>query len=124
MKIEARKSKLGGRGVFATADIKKGEVIERAEVIDLKPEDRKHIDRSTIFNYYFIGNSNKEVFLALGFGSLYNHADDPNAITGEFDSKHRLIYRARKPIKKGEEILIHYYDRPGEVADLWFEKRR
>jgi SET domain-containing protein len=39
------------------------------------------------------------------------------------DSKDRLVYMARKPIKKGEEITFHYYGLPGTKSEMWFKKK-
>jgi exopolyphosphatase/pppGpp-phosphohydrolase len=52
------------------------------------------------------------------------HADDPNCfVLMNTDSKDRLVYMARKPIKKGEEITFHYYGLPGTKSEMWFKKK-
>lgn len=123
MKTEVKRSKLGGRGVFATKDIRKGEVIERAEIIRFKRGDNKHLEQTAILDYYF-DDGKRGTYLALGNGSLYNHADDPNCfVLMNTDSKDRLVYMARKPIKKGEEITFHYYGLPGTKSEMWFKKK-
>jgi SET domain-containing protein len=54
-KTTIRKSKIydAGRGVFAKKNIKKGEIIERIEVIDLPKKDIKHIRKTKLLNYYY-----------------------------------------------------------------------
>ena len=56
--------------------------------------------------------------LPLGFGSLYNHADDPNAAWSTADDL--MVVRARRPILAGEEITIFYGDSwsPGGASSL------
>ena len=48
--------------------------------------------------------------VALGYGSLYNHSNTPNANwTNDVENK-TFIFFSTKPIKKGEEIFIYYGD--------------
>jgi hypothetical protein len=42
-----------GRGVFTDELIKKGSLIEVCPMIVLPAKDRKYIDQTKIFNYYF-----------------------------------------------------------------------
>ena len=47
----------------------------------LPPKDRLLIDKSALYDYYFLwGNDHEETGIVLGFGSLYNHDYAPNAI--------------------------------------------
>ena len=70
-----------GRGVFTDEDIEPGALIEIAPLIVLPPQDRAHIDKTEIFNYYFLwGDDHQLTAIALGYGSLYNHSASANTI--------------------------------------------
>jgi uncharacterized protein len=91
-----------GRGVFAKEDIKKGEVIEICELI-LVPKIDDPILPGYIFNY-----NKKFIAVALGNGSLYNHASTPNASCYFDYKKKKLVFQAKRRIKSEEEIVINY----------------
>jgi SET domain-containing protein len=120
MKTELRKAKLivkqspiQGYGVFAEQSISKGEVIEECHTLRSTYRDDAFID------YYFAGGEDDQValnVLPLGYGCIYNHADDPNA-SYCFDVENNLFtYTARRLITKGEEIFVSY-------GDTWFAQR-
>ena len=94
-----------GRGVFAKVPIKKGEVIESCPVI---PDPSwEALEKTSLKDYYFCFGEN-DVCTVLGFGSLYNYSDDPNA---EVVCKcENLIYEyvATRDIEKDEEICFKY----------------
>ena len=66
-----------GRGVYASEDIKEGEIIEIAPILVLQFTDFIDTRWNLLFEYYFWLDD--EVVLALGYGSLYNHSKDANA---------------------------------------------
>lgn len=120
-KIEVSETKKTGRGVFATENIKKGEVIEVAPILILQFEDFIDTRWNLLFEYYFWMDN--EVILALGYGSLYNHSKYNNALY-KFDLKKRAItFSAKKDIKKGEEIYFDYKGEGKTKTPLWFEKQ-
>ena len=70
----------------------------------------------------------RDLLLALGIGSLFNHSDQPNVdyrvappFTGEdanADPQGRVVYRCSRPIAPGEELCIYY------GPDLWFKENQ
>ena len=48
-----------------------------------------------------------QYILVMGFGSIYNHLDDPNSLH-KYDRDEINGFRARRFIRKGEEIFISY----------------
>ena len=100
--IIAKPSPIQGYGVFATEDIPADEIIEECYVMHI-PEEA---------NYYFVNYSfkvgEKKNIIALGYGSIYNHASPPNAHYEYDPDRGCLIIRAARLIKAGEEICIHY----------------
>ena len=108
-KLIIKKSTLHGYGVFSGKKIKKGELIEECYILITKGDDKNLED------FYFDGKNRRYVILT-GFGSIYNHADEPNA-TYNINIKNRLArIKAIKTIRKGEEIFISY-------GEKWFSTR-
>jgi uncharacterized protein len=107
-KLAVKKSPIHGFGVFADKDIRKGEKLEECCFVFSDSEDEVIID--------YIFEAGKRYALLFGYGSLYNHADDPNAEYA-FNLKRRVAtFKAARAIKKGEEIFVSY-------GDEWFTTR-
>ena len=99
-----------GYGVFSHNPILKGELIERCYCIKTgTPVSTALMDY--VFNYpkgYDLGKGTQHV-LPLGFGCIYNHADDNNAMW--FDTKDipfHFDFIAQRDIAAHEEICTHY----------------
>jgi hypothetical protein len=106
-KISVKKSLLHGYGVFAEQTFMPNDIIEECYVLPTPPD---------VLEDYVFGLKNNKV-LVLGFGSIYNHGDPPNAKV-EFDQMGSLAtFSAKTKIKKGEEILIYY-------GKNWFASRK
>ncbi|MGB3799329.1 MAG: SET domain-containing protein [Lewinella sp.] len=115
--IYVRPSPLGGRGVFTAQDIEEGTVVELAPVIILSAEDRVTIHGTALHDYYFLW-AGEGAAIALGYGSLYNHASEGN-LDFEMDYiNDQIRFAAARQISAGEELLINYVEGGGEV--LWF----
>lgn len=107
-KLMVRKSSMHGYGVFAEKTIKKGEKIEECYMIVSRGGDK------TLEDFYF--DAKGRYALLTGFGSIYNHADEPNA-DYKIDIKNRVaIIKAERSIRKGEEIYVSY-------GEEWFSSR-
>ena len=97
-----------GRGVVATSDIAKGETIEVCPILELGSD-----DAGGLLNDYTVSLDGRAgVALLLGYGSLYNHSDKPNA---EYvvEASDAYSFVALRDIATGEEITISY------GADWW-----
>jgi SET domain-containing protein len=92
-----------GRGVIAAADIAKGETIEVCPVLELAPG-----DASGVLGDYVV-SLGEGAALMFGYGSLYNHSEDPNAeYIHEADDAYS--FNAIRDIAAGEQITISYGD--------------
>lgn len=112
-----------GRGVFAGQAWQVGDVIEVCPVITLSEADRVVIDKTSLYNYYFIwGPNEKQAAIALGYGSLYNHSATPNAQFITDLATNSIIIECIKDIAAGEEVLIKYVDDESDIK-LWFKER-
>ena len=93
-----------GRGVVATANIAKGETIEVCPVLELEEG-----DASGLLDDYVVslGEESQGAGLMLGYGSLYNHSEEPNAeYLYEADDAYSFV--AVRDIAAGEQITISY----------------
>jgi SET domain-containing protein len=100
-KLKVKKSKTHGYGVFAAKNIRKGELIEECYILITRGKDPLLDDFS-----FELGK--RKFGLFLGYGCIYNHANDPNA-TYTFSVKNKIAkIKARRTIKKGQEIFIDY----------------
>lgn len=111
-----------GRGVFTTADIEKGTVVEVAPVIVMTREERKLLDQTLLHDYIFEwGQDPKGCCMALGYLSVYNHSYRSNC-EYEMDYEEELIsVKAVRFIKAGEELSINYNGDWNNETPVWFD---
>ena len=116
-------SDLHDRGVFCTHALSPGDLIEVCPVLVLLPVEREWLQHSVLYQYYFAWGENLEaVAIALGYGSLYNHANQPNAEFIPDYSDDTILIQALEEIPPGYEITIDYHaGSPGKA--LWFERK-
>lgn len=118
--VSASKIKNAGRGVFASQDIKKDEVIEICPFIEVLVDDVFNLRESILASYYFSFEDVNLLYIALGFGSIYNHSYTPNA-TYKYILKDKILeFKSLKDIKKNEEIAVNYNNGdPDNQSPLW-----
>ena len=113
-------STISGRGVFTTRDLQKGELIELCPVIVVPQIELAALDTTILNEYYFLWNNGRGA-LALGYGSIYNHTETPNAsyrMDYNFDT---IDIFCKQVIKAGEEITIRYTKKAGD--SVWFKQK-
>ncbi len=111
-----------GLGVFAGKEFQAGEIIEKCPVIVLTETESKIIDETILGDYQFAwGDDEKQGAIVLGYGSIYNHSENPNA-DWDVDANSRLmIFRATRDIPKGEEICTSYgWSMTDKTTPEWF----
>jgi len=98
-----------GRGVFTAVDIDKGDIIEYCPLIIIPPAQLKLIDKTIFFDYYYNWPDPKgAACIPLGYGSIYNHSNEPNAeIVLDIDGK-VLQFHCLKKTEAGTEIFVDY----------------
>jgi uncharacterized protein len=111
-----------GRGVFTSRPIQAGDLIEVCPVIIMSKMELPIIHKTSLHDYYFLwGEQMDECALALGYGSIYNHAIYANA---DFilDMEHNTIdIVAIAEISPGSEITLNYHGETGDDSPLWFD---
>ncbi len=118
-RVEIRSDPGKGRGVFATAAIAAGTLIESAPVVIVPAEQCALLDRTILHDYYFDwdggpGHAGTGA-VALGVVSLCNHSRRPRARVRRNLVKSTLDLVALTAIAAGDEITIDYN------CPLWFE---
>jgi SET domain-containing protein len=117
-----------GRGVFAARPFAAGEVVEVCPVLLFrKPYHVLHKELQTMVFHWPVPEGRAATqALALGYGSLYNHAN-PSNLRYETDAE-ALVMRfvAARDISEGEELTINYNADGGAPAsddEWWFEEK-
>lgn len=111
-----------GLGVFARRPIAAGMEIERAPVIVLPISEVRQMPDGGIVGHYAFTWNDRSVAIALGFGSLYNHAVWPNAVCRD-QAPRTKVFVARVAIEPDAEITINYHGEPGDDAAVDFPVR-
>lgn len=117
-KISTGQSAIHGMGIFSKEFIKKGELIEEAKLLPLKWRSF-YVTEPTTLDYIWANNKcqcelckkhGHRVYLALGYGSLYNHANIPNTIQKLDFVAETITIMAKEDIPANEEIFVSYGD--------------
>eukprot|EP01105_Mastigella_eilhardi_P005961 TRINITY_DN17614_c0_g1_i1.p1 TRINITY_DN17614_c0_g1~~TRINITY_DN17614_c0_g1_i1.p1 ORF type:complete len:134 (-),score=53.09 TRINITY_DN17614_c0_g1_i1:75-476(-) len=96
-----------GLGVFAKQAIAAGASIECCPIIACPDEQWQALEQTTLRDFYLYLDEDN-VGIALGYGSLYNHSDNPNAEVRRFPDRHYIEYVALRDIAVDEEICFKY----------------
>jgi uncharacterized protein len=112
--FEVRRSKIQGRGVFATRKILKGtEIIEyKGEIISDKEADRRYPWNDEERHHTFLFQLDDGSIIDAGprgnAAKYINHSCDPNCEAVE-DEDGRVFIYALRDIRKGEELSYDYH---------------
>ena len=120
--IKSTKGK--GRGVYCDHPILKDAVIEECPLLIIPAAEHDDLDTTKLADYFFFFNKAEHTqALALGFGSLYNHKQFPNAHYWIDMEKRSITIYALEDIGKDSEICINYGGNPGADFREWFAAR-
>jgi hypothetical protein len=101
-----------GRGVYALSAYKKDSTVEICPVIIFDTKDHAALPpelRTRVFSWSaLIGKQGSQRALALGCGSMYNHANPANLRYQASRITRTLTFTAIRPIQPGEELTINY----------------
>jgi uncharacterized protein len=98
-----------GRGIVATKDIAKGQIVTRCEILILSKQDTPMVN-NTDLQWYTFSYSDGQDCLVLGDGEIFNHDDAANVDYSlvDFDGRKLMQFVANKEIKQGEQLFIDY----------------
>jgi uncharacterized protein len=108
-RLKIKPSNIHGYGVFAGQHFARGDLIEECATIEITdpPIIRSLTEgMSQMINY--IHKVDDAFHIALGNGSLYNHANKPNAELTYNPRLNIMQIRSLTKISRGEEILMYY----------------
>lgn len=101
--VEVKASPIHRYGVFALHNIHPGEIIEECPVVLVD------VEYTSLGIYWFHWKpDSKKKAIALGNGTIYNHAEDPNAFFELDYDRELIVFKAKKLILAGEEIMTYY----------------
>ena len=114
-----------GRGVFTSAPIQSGELIELSPVIVMKKADRSYLDKTLLHDYIFEwGKKKDQCCMALGLIPIYNHSYKSNCeYFMDFDEQTMQVKTVRD-IKAGEELTVNYNGDWNDGKKIWFETEK
>ena len=106
--VKINQSPLHGKGVFATQDIAKGEVIVESHMVMIHVNENLPEALATL---QFPWTDVYDAICLSDVGSFFNHSSQPNAeIIGRDFTNQIQIFAAKTTIDKGNEITIYYND--------------
>ncbi|TIL44422.1 SET domain-containing protein-lysine N-methyltransferase [Mesorhizobium sp.] len=105
-----------GRGVFADAPFKVGDLIERSPTWGFNASEERLLERTGLFEYYFVRPVHKSIenqrskYVVFGLISIVNHSSNPNSqiVWTDEDTGTWASIVALKDIEAGEEITHRY----------------
>ena len=112
-----KRSPIHGFGVFASKDIKKGEIVEQAvcptQVLEPKYEylDGKVFlkNMDSLSDYRFAGPNNTSFWIVpSGNALMYNHSFEPNIVWYHTEDDRIIEFKAKQDIKKDDELTFDY----------------
>ena|ERR1700733_3963624 len=120
-----------GRGVFTLRALSTGDQVEVCPVLILLKEEREwpQIIETRVFDWSALTDRRAPFChaLALGFGSMYNHANPANVIYKADSDNEVLGFYAARDISVDEELTINYNETYGATEskeDVWFARMK
>lgn len=108
-----------GRGVFSDIKLSQGSTIEDSPILLIHSLDTPLVEKTNLVNFIYNWKSGESA-IGLGYASLYNHSDNPNAeFVKNFDTQ-MIKIKALRNLNRDEEITIDYRL---DDAPLWFENK-
>ena len=122
--IHIAETPLMGRGVFTSANIDEGTVVEESPVIVMNGEERKLLDQTLLHDYLFEwGEKKDQCCMALGYIAVYNHSYRSNCEYEMDFKKGVIIIKTVHFIKAGEELFINYNGNWNDPKPVWFDAK-
>ncbi|MEN3324682.1 SET domain-containing protein-lysine N-methyltransferase [Mariniflexile soesokkakense] len=106
--VEVKQSPVHGKGVFASRNIKKGELLVKSDMALV------HVNENlpeVLATLQFPWTEEYDAICISDAGSFFNHSNEPTAQVEERDFVNLTqTFVAKTDIIKGEEITIYYND--------------
>ncbi len=109
-----------GHGVFATEHIPADTTLEECHHLRIKKEDCSGIIDDYVYGLEPEHDNSEEASeyysLPLGWGSIFNHADDHNTEYWHDTERDLIVFYTIKDVSAGEQLFVNY-------GKLWWETR-
>jgi uncharacterized protein len=106
--VEVKQSSLHGKGVFATRNITKGELLATCDMALIHVNENLPENLATL---QFPWTEEYDAICISNVGSFFNHSSEPTAQVEERDFINLVqTFVAKTDIEKGSEITIYYND--------------
>ncbi len=106
--IKIKQSLLHGKGVFATQNISKGEILVESHMVLIHVNENLPEELATL---QFPWTDEYDAICLSDVGSFFNHSNQPSAEIIDRDFKNKIqTFAAKTDITKGDEITIYYND--------------
>ena len=103
-----------GRGVFLTADVAEGEVLEECHYVSLDETNFVVIDKALQDRVFLLPPATNAY--VMGFGMIYNTSPEPN-VRWEIDLTRKTFrFIAKSDSVEGEELFLDYRQKPVPVG--------
>ena len=112
-----------GWGVFTSAPIEFGTIIEISPVIVMSAEEKTLLDQTTLYNYIFDWDAGL-CCMAMGLVPVYNHACPSNCEYFQQYDQATIYIQAMRDIKADEELTINYKGDFNDEQAVWFEVKQ
>lgn len=113
-----------GRGVFTSAAIEAGTIVEIAPVLVMSAAERKLLDQTLLHDYIFEwGDEKDRCCMALGYVPIYNHSYQSNCEYEMDYENDRIHITAVSDIHAGSELFINYNGDWNDEKPVWFEAK-
>lgn len=118
-----------GRGIFAARAFSQHELVEVCPVVVLRVSHANLPNELKVrtFNWGFLAQVESAEAFALGYGSLYNHANPANLEYTADPSNSAMRFTAARAINVDEELTINYNAKGGGAKwhdNNWFERMK
>lgn len=109
-----------GFGVFATEDIPANTTLEECYHLRIRKEDSSGIINDYVYGLESEKDRSEEeseyYSLPLGWGSIFNHADEHNTEYWHDTERDLIVFHTIKDVSPGEQLFVNY-------GKTWWETR-
>lgn len=111
-----------GRGVYTSAPLEAGVVVEVSPVVVMSGAERLLLDQTLLHDYIFEwGEKLDQCCMAMGYVPVYNHSYTSNCEYGMDYEQQQISITTVRPVNAGEELLVNYNGDWNDPAPLWFD---
>ena len=109
-----------GNGVFATQYIPANTTLEECHHLRISAQDCSGILDDYVYALepepHASGENSEQYSLPLGYGSIFNHADEHNTEYWHDTERDLIVFHTIKDVSEGEQLFINY-------GKAWWETR-